>query len=344
MLVKLIRVLVFTLAIYGSSTPGLASEAGNKIYLKNAGSEFVIGDPANSPNNYSLQLLVEGPNPGSINVEFADVYAIGESREYLPAGSTRHSLLNCLYLVTKDLNYEPNGKIQTFDLVFEPKTDLDPILYFGQLRISFSPLGAESSGAEGVTGFVKHLIVTQYGVELEGFSQSLFPPVVKDFSVKPIARFSLIDQLFPDLPSVVNFGPIEAQAQYQNAGELPINVSPVWTIRNQQEEIALKRIRSKLMLGGATGSSAIRSVYEEPLTGRELNVLPSFGFVDLEISINSELGGNELTQVVQTRRILIIQWKEPLAVMLLIVLIWSMAKRYRKQRFARKYESGEQLQ
>lgn len=115
-------------------TPATAAESKTEIYVANTNPEFVVGDPGNPSNSYTVEILLQGGQSGKIVVDFVDYVSGPQGRTTLPGGASPNSLKNAIYLATEQVDYIPNGTSQVFELKFLPLASMEPKLYSGGLR------------------------------------------------------------------------------------------------------------------------------------------------------------------------------------------------------------------
>jgi hypothetical protein len=312
------------------ATAASADEETNQLYVQNTNPEFVVDDPGNPGNTYTIEALVSGEQSGTIFVEFVDYFSGENSRQQLPGGSLPNSLQGALELRPADLSYEPNGKSQLFALKFSPKESIENRIYSGGIRVGFAPASEGSGFASSTVGVITNLIVTPFGGANSLSEDEIKPANFTSVEISPLERSSFIDRLLPDIPNVVNYGPVEVKTTIGNDGDFPVFVSMQWDFFSQDELIAKQESPKELLRGGLSSERSVRTVYIDPVTERSLNILPSLGFVSLETQLTSELTGVEIASLTRTDTFLVLQWKEPFAIALLIVALYRFSRKYRK--------------
>jgi len=312
------------------ATVSAAEENPSRIFIQNTNPEFVVGSPENPANTYTVEALVSGDMPGEVFVEFVDYFSGSSGRQGLPGGTLPNSLQNAIELVPSDLSYTPNQKTQVLRMVFRPKPSIEQRIYSGGIRIGFAAASDEDGFASTTLGVVKNLIVSPFGAADLLDDDDIRAAEVSSLKVSALQRSSFIDRLVPDFPGVINHGPVEVVTRIENNGSFPVFVSGNWQFLAGGELLAVKQAPSELLGGGRSVQRSIQTLYVDPATQRSINVLPGFGVVEIRTELISELTGVEIGNLARTDRFLVLQWKEPLVGLLVILLLWRLALRYRK--------------
>ncbi len=324
-----VAALLFVLVIASGT---YADESKTQIFVANTNPEFVVGNPDNPANSYTVEVLVEGGQPGALFVEFVDYVTGPQGRMTLPGGSSPNSLQNAIYLATRNTQYFPSGESQIFALKFLPFENLEPRLYSGGMRIGFRPDSGESGFSASTLGVVKNLVVTPFGgASVLGKDQLRAANLVTSH-ISPLERSSFIDSLIPDIPGVINHGPVQILSVIENPGEYPLFASVRWEIRSNEELLAVQEMPSKMIGGGLSLERKIQTVFVDPTTGRSINVIPNLGLIDLRTLVTSELTGVTLETEIRTQTFVVFMWKEPTVFVILILLTGFMARSYYKKR------------
>lgn len=313
------------------ATPATAAESKTEIYVANTNPEFVVGDPGNPSNSYTVEILLQGGQSGKIVVDFVDYVSGPQGRTTLPGGASPNSLKNAIYLATEQVDYIPNGTSQVFELKFLPLASMEPKLYSGGLRIGFQAAGEDSGFSNSTVGVTKNLVVTPYGGAANLDSEKLQPVRISKIRISPLKRSSFIDSLLPDIPNVVNFGPAEVLTVIENSGEYPLFASVNWEFLSGDETLARQELPARLMAGGITFERRVQTLFVDPVTNRSFNVLPDFGLVTLRTTVTSQLTGVTVDTQVNTQTFLIMMWKEPLFVIAVLLILYSFLRNKKRQ-------------
>ncbi len=329
----------FTVAILGqlcalllATIPlaGLAAEGEpNRIFVENTAPYFVVGTPGEPEPTYSVEVVVSGSTPGRVEVSFLDTMQAGSSSPALPGGSLPSSLLNVIDFVPGNLSYKPNGATQRYLLVFTVKEDYDFRPFHGNLRIAFSPGSGDAEGTTNTIGVVKNLLITPYGWAGENPSEERTFSIIERNLLTASTKSGVIDRLFPDLPFLINQGPVLSSVRVTNPGVYPNNTWIEWRFFDGEELLAKKRIPDEFLRGGKSLDANFLVTYTDSSTERTFDVLPTFRIIRYEVEVQSELSGFEYEPQVEVRHFVIAPWKEMLAglfVVLLAFYVWRKIK------------------
>lgn len=343
---KLASIVAVILLACSTPTPQIvaADEAPtpNELFVENTPLEFVVGDPGRSITSYPIQVLLEGSTPGSLKVELVDFVDLQGERELFPGGTLGDSLTRAIALDPIDLRYVPSDGRAVYNLRFRGKSELRPIIYQGLIQISFESDANQGSGVAAGLGVTKELLVTKFGAEILDGGVRLRPAQLASHVVRPVKRSSPIDSLLPDIPGVINFGPIESVVEFANVGSVPVFTELEWVFEVGDEPIAKQNLEREILRPGSGGSFTARSEIANPVNGSTLNVLPSFGLVKVQANLTSSLAGVDLETMSDEKTVLILQWKEPLVLSLAGFLFVRFGLIYRARLNAAKLESGPQ--
>jgi hypothetical protein len=318
--------------VFGATAiPSYAAE--NTLKVSNPPAEFIIGEPGNLDPKLNLIAIVTGPVAAQVNVEFVD-YLFDDSgnKTRLPGNSTPHSLAKVFTVVPFQNKYRPSASGAEFLITLKPKQKTIEQIYFGGIKVSMSPIDGSKRGgivsAASTGAIASQVNVTPYGFVGDIENGKIIAAEVSRINFTSTNRTSILDSFIPDLPGLVNSGPIEAKVRYQNRGNLPVFASVGWEISANQKVLATKRTSKTILLGGR---SATRSVITQSnIEGSEerINVLPDFGAVKIKTTLDSELGGTKFDPVTVESSVFVVQWKEPFFFTALIAcLIWYVSRR-----------------
>lgn len=298
--------------------------------------EFVVGDPAAINNEIKLEIFVTTDSPKLVQVEFVDFFTGEGGRSQLPSGSTPYSLANVLEISPFE-NRHPGGGQKRFLVTIKPKSDYKQQLFTGGVIVRLDPIGDQGEGVGATSSILRAMTVTPYGLVESLEEGSLLSAQVIRHDIHRLERSSFIDSILPDLPGIVNFGPVESRVTYTNPGEYPVFSELSWAFEHGGEVIANKSLRSSLVSPEQEVQKAVTTQVSGQAEGSQLNLLPGLGFVSNKITLTSSLGGTELPVQVFDGSFLVLQWKEPfvgiIAVYFLVRWAWrkNLSPRQRQE-------------
>ena len=319
-------VLVSCLVTINSFTQASWAETG-ELAVSSIPREFVVGDPAATKNEISLEIFVTSDSPKMVQVEFVDFFSGDRGRSQLPSGSTPYSLANVLEIVPFD-NRHPGGGQKRYLVTIKPKLEYNQQLYTGGVVVRVDAADDQGEGVGSTSSILRAMTVTPYGLVASLEEGSLQPAQVIRHDIHRLERSSFIDSLLPDLPGIVNFGPVESRVTYTNPGEYPVFSELSWAFEYGGEVIASKSLREALVSPDQEVQKAVTTQVSGQAEGSQLNLLPGLGFVSNKITLTSSLGGTELPVQVFDGSFLVLQWKEPfIGILALYFLVrWAWRK------------------
>ena len=328
-------VLVSSLVTLTSFAQASWAETG-ELSVSSIPREFVVGDPASINNEITLEIFATSTSPKLVVVEFIDFYTGEGGRSQLPSGSTPYSLSNVLEIVPFD-NRHPGGGQERFLVTIKPKAEYKQQLFTGGVLVRLDSVGSQGEGVGSTGSILRAMTVTPYGLVATLEEGNLLPAQVIRHDIQRLERSSFIDSILPDLPGIVNFGPVESRVTYTNPGEYPVFSELSWAFEHGGEVIANKSLRSALVSPEQEVQKAVTTQVSGQSEGSQLNLLPSLGFVSNKITLTSSLGGTELPVQVYDGSFLVLQWKEPfvgiIAVYFLVRWAWrkNLSARQRQE-------------
>jgi hypothetical protein len=303
----------------------------NRIFVENTAPYFVVGDPDNPETKYSVEVVVSGSTAGRVEVSFQDTMQAGSSSPALPADSLPSSLVNVLEFTPGDLTYKPNGSTQRYLLVFKVKQDYEFRPFHGNLRIAFSPGLEDAEGTTNTIGVVKNLLVTPFGWAGENPSEERTFSVIERNLLTASTKSGVVDRLFPDLPFLINQGPVMSSVRITNPGVYPNSTWIEWRFFDGEELLAKKRIPDEFLRGGKSLDANFLVTYTDSSTDRTFDVLPTFRIIRYEVEVQSELSGFEYEPQVEVRHFVIAPWKEILSLLIAVALAVFIFKKIRRR-------------
>lgn len=325
--------LALAVLVIGMASPAGASDPEpNKIYVENTRPEFVVGEPGKPEPEYSVEVLVSGSTPGELKVSFVDTFEPGSSSPSVEGGSLPSSLTNVMQLDSLDLTYEPDGSTKRYLLVFTINPGYANRPFFGNMRIAFVPTTEGSENTSNTIGVIKNLLVTPFGWAGENPSEERTFSGIESNDVSAASSSGILNGLIPDLPFLINQGPVQAQVRVTNPGVYPNNTWVEWRFYDGDVLLAKKRIPEEFMRGGKSLDASFLVTYTDEATERTFDVLPTFRIIRYELTVQSELSGFEYEAQSDVRYFVIAPWKEMLAASLLTYMAWLIARKARRKR------------
>jgi hypothetical protein len=310
-----------------------AYSAGNTLKVSNPPAEFIIGAPDSKNPELKFSVIVTGPVRAKVGFKFVDyVYSEDGSKDRVPANSTPYSLAKVFNVKPFDNLYRPSAGGKEFIITLVPKTNKIDQLYYGGVSVSMEAVGNSTAGSKG-SASPTGAVATQVNVTPYGFTGGRDKNKIKRAQVESVGfvsknRTSVIDYLLPDLPGLINSGPIEAKVKYRNVGALPVFASASWKFSSGEEVLASKRSNKAILLAGKSASRSVITQSNVVDSKSFVNVLPDFGPVDIETTVQSELGGTLFKPEIKKSTLFIVQWKEPFFFTALAAsFIWYVSRR-----------------
>jgi urease beta subunit len=210
-------------------------------------------------------------------------------------------------------------KVQTIGTVESVK--------FGAIRVTMTPIGDDqtSTGINTVSAISIVAVVVPEG--FDGILPELWPlqPDVSGLSFSPLGSLNIFETLLPDIPGVINRGPVMVSQTVSNSSESPMFLSSEWFFDQSNENILRITSDKRLLLPGDETVDSTATVVAVPGSSRMVNVLPAFGRVTVRVVTEANLGQHSLGSTEQLETVLILRWKEPLVVIVAVTLVvWLM--------------------
>lgn len=304
------------------------------LQVSNAPSEIVVGGPDGGIKTFTVEVLVRGSQDAEITADFLDVvYGAKGEKENLKSGSTPYSLSEVLEIKRFDGNFKGSDRVKTIQIEIKTKFSKIDEMYYGSFVVQAVPgdpklKKKQISGATTSSGIVSPINVFPYGFAGGKNKDKMLAAELTHLSLSAKSRTTIIDSLIPDIPGILNSGPIEAKVHYKNPGKLPIFVSTSWTFSSDGKKIASKSSGRTLVRPG--NSAARAAITQAKVEGTETlaNVLPSFGLVEIQTTITSDIAGTTFEPVVNKSSVFIVQWKEPFFFIALgLTFVWYVLRK-----------------
>jgi hypothetical protein len=321
---------VLTLGI--TAIPSFAAPITLKV--TNPPSEVIIGGPGGGTKSFVVEVLVSGSQDATVTAKFVDVlYGEDGTKENLESGSTPYSLAEVLNIENFDGSFKGSEKTKRIQIkVSITKSKISEMFYGGfvvqAVPESTNPKKKQVSSTSTSTGIVSQINVFPYGFAGGKNKDKILPSELSYVSLSSTNRTSVIDYIIPDIPGVINSGPIQATVNYKNVGKLPVFVTANWTFTSDGKKIASQSSPRGLIRPGTSASRATITQAKVEGTEKLANVLPAFGVVEIETSLVSDIAGTTFDPVVEKSSVLIVQWKEPFFFIALgLTFVWYVLRK-----------------
>jgi hypothetical protein len=297
--------------------------------------EVIVGGPNGGTKSFTLDVIVAGSNSSRITAEFVDViYGADGKKENLPSGSTPYSLSKVLTIEPFDGSFSGSQRSKFIQIKVNVVTSKIQEMFYGGFVVKAEPLTSNSpkknqnSATSTSSGIISQINVFPYGYGAGKNSDKISAADLTYTSFTAQNRTSVIDYILPDIPGVMNSGPIEAKVNYKNSGKLPIFVSATWNFSTGGKKIASQSSARTLVRPGQSASRATITQAKVQGTDALTNVLPSFGVVEVNTTLASDIAGTTFKPVTKTSSVFIVQWKEPFFFIALgILFVWYVLRR-----------------
>ena len=318
------------------ATAGNKTAGGDSTTLSLAGRTIQL-EPARFESGLetdSISFRISGPDPQSIEVEVLDLVVDSKgSKSVLPLGSSPHTLEGVVSLGPHKKKYVPNGSTQSFSVDVTAKASGDEVRY-GGVRIGMTPKNAAKSGGSlsSSPGVFLTLLVVP-----EGFSGEL--PNLGDteinssgISIRPLFPENIFEILLPDLPGILNRGPVAISADISNQSNNPVFIGSNWLVKSSSEVLLSKSTERTLVFAGQSVNQEVELVATGPGSTRPVDLLSLFDFVEVEMTNDAQLGSNVLASNKESISFLVIRWKEPVGLLICLLVVAALLARSRRPR------------
>jgi hypothetical protein len=309
------------------------TEQRTTLYV--VGQTIQLEPSARNPDLHSEQVRfwVRGPTPQTISVTLTDVVFTDKGEKItFPLGSTGHTLQDIVHVGEYPREHDPSGPRLSHRIEVQAVQEVAEVRY-GLLEISITPAKSAPSGVSVTAVSAVTLIVV---VVPEGFDGVL--PVGSDAGlmsstvmVRELSPQNLFEMVLPDIPGVINRGPVEVSREVTNGSQIPYFVSTRWDLSSRAENLLGSSGQRALLFPDQVKRDAIDSVVVAEGATRPLNVVPGFGLVSVTVSTEATLGSSVLGAVEDSRTFLVLRWKEPTAVIVALLIVIFLLVRTRRK-------------
>lgn len=311
-----------------SLTPVLASEEATDLEsmrLSMPGRTIQL-EPSRFESNRDSDFItfqISGPEPQNINIELLD-FVVDEdgTKSLLPVGATAHSLQGVLGIGSHEVEYIPNGSSQGFSVELTATEPGDQVR-FGGVRVSMTPKSNESAteSLSGVSGVLVIVLVVPDGFDGELPSMGSASVDSGPIKLKPLFTQNLFEAVLPDIPGVVNRGPISVDLPTTNQSKDPVFLATHWVVKSGSDVLLSDIADKSLAFPGATVEAQMALIAQGTGSTKTLDLLSPFSFFDVRATTEASLGANILDSTSQTTRFIVLRWKEPVGVLLCLLIV-----------------------
>lgn len=331
-LVKISVGIAVSLALGTTAIPVFAAPTTLKV--STPPTEVVIGGPGGGTKSFVVDVLVTGSNDAEITADFIDfIYGADGKKENLESGSTPYSLSEVLTIDAFDGSFKGSQKTKRIQIKVRTKHSKISEMFYGGFVVqaepaSNNPKKKQISAATTSSGIISQINVFPYGFAGGKNKDKIQPADFSHVSFSTANRTSVIDMLLPDIPGVVNSGPIEARVDYTNPGKLPVFVTASWKFLSEGKQIASQSSARALAQAGKSASRAAVTQAKVEGTEKLANVLPAFGVVEVETILVSDIAGTQFEPIVDRSSVFVVQWKEPFFfTALALTFVWYVLRK-----------------
>ena len=333
----IITVLVSSVAL-GMPAAGVSED---RLGVEQSAREIIVGATDSSRTPVTIDFIVTGPLPATIEVSFIDLFAdIAGVKIDLPLGSTPYSLDGRATLSSTSFRYLPTAEGMKFHVIVTSSVSQLDALVFGGVKVLLKPDQPEGAlatvPAASYSSIVTSLVMTPVGYSgglPAAFSAQLN---LDNLTVDSGCSDSWLNQVIPDIPGVIDCAPVVSTVQLTNAGVLPGMVSTSWSYVANGSEVATAVVPPRLLLPGQKIVDSSRFVNQLVDRPTHVNALPSFGEVKVSVVATYDLAGETQTHAAATATFFVAPWKELVAVLFCLVVLGASMESMRRWRRKRK--------
>lgn len=274
----------------------------------------------------SVRFQISGPDPQNIKIELLDfVVAEDGAKSLLPAGSTAHSLEGIVSIGEYETDYVPNGNEQSFEARLTAIGPGDDVK-FGGVRVSMTPKSNQTAteSLSGVSGVLMIVLVVPAG--FDGQLPSIGSASIESgpIKLKPLFAENLFETLLPDIPGVVNRGPISAEVSATNQSMDPAFLTTSWIFRSDSDVLLADSSEKSLAFPGSAIEAKMALVAKGSGSTKTLDLLSPFTVYEVRAITEASLGANTLDSTSQSTKFIVLRWKEPVGVLLCLLIVGFM--------------------
>lgn len=328
------------------AAPSARSE-GTRITAGPTRLEFFAGSDASSQ---TIAVTVEGGTAGQVTLRLVDAI-IDPSGGWseAPFGTTPSTLEGLAVLQQDSFPYVPTDAPQEFDAVLSVALEAIDGPRFGSVIVSVVPETTEGDPGATVTqigAVALQVLAAPDEGSLEDRPDLEAALAFDGLAVRATTPWTPVDRLLPDLPGLVNHGPVEVAARGRNVGSVVLDqrvryefvrLNPIELLTGGEPNavLTIENLPTYLLPGQRFDDSArSRLVVDGVETG--IDALPLVGFVRIRATATGSLAGLSADPVSREITVLVFPWKEAA----FLFVVWLFQREWR-HRSGRRVHAGE---
>lgn len=307
--------------------PSMASAKTEKMHLKLLTRNLQLIQDSNGKASGQLHLVVSGGSPSRLTAELVDLALTDTGKTVLKAGLTDYSLLNQLKISPAFYHYSPSTKPQLFIFDLQSSSSELKEVRFGGARVSATADKAASISMNA--GLVTSVALIPHGMAFDLEEKKIERLKIESFELVQAKVTTLADSVIPDIPGLINHGPVSARLKVENPNELPLFESARVAWDADDMRIGETSLTQKMLMGNQKTTLISNSV--QVLSGHiaPIDFSPSQGVLKVTVEAQSGLGNSDLPPQKLVASALIFPWKEWVLNLGLVSLLLWLALRKR---------------
>lgn len=329
-----VGVVVFALIGLTPAWAGGASQNADSTQLSMAVRTVQL-EPSRSASGQdsdSIEFYVSGPDAQLITIDLLDfVVSPDGTKSLLPAASTAHTLDGIVTIGTYEAEYLPDGSQQRFSAAITA-TEPGDMVRFGGVRVSMTPQFNDSAPESlgGTSGALMVVLVVPDGFDGDLPSVGEMTLEASELTVRPLFSENFFETLLPDIPGVINRGPVAVDVEIRNESSSPVFLDTRWLVTAGADSILSHSSESALTFASQDSQQTLELVAAVSGSTRTVSLVSDFDVVNVYKTTEARLGGNILASNERSMSFLVLRWKEPVAIIACLVAVSIMLWRTRR--------------
>ncbi len=304
----------------------------------------------------NVAINVSGSQTGRLRISMQDLVVTTEGATItLPYGSTDTSLSGVIAISPQNIDYRPNetGALQQFNvnLTVDPEKITKPLQ--GEFLVKLTPTNEDGSEGFSVNQALA-IAYTAVAVPTPG-DLRLYDLRIRNESLT-VSKFQVagyLDRVIPDIPRVINSGPVTMEHRSQNIGDILLDkravfkiyrVSPL-SVFSDEERDPFYTINGepRLVLAGANFVSGYSSLIKVE-NGTDIDALPFIGIIKFEATAVGEISGvaAQLENQPIVKYYVVFPWKWTLVILISLALYSYF--RFGRRKKSRVFDDGDTME